>query len=70
LPLGVRQILIHGTEDQTVPCRISERYAARAQEVGDPVELITPRGMGHFEPIDPRSAAWPSVAGAAWTLLG
>lgn len=70
LPLGVPQILIHGTEDVPVPYVIAERYAAHAGELSDRVELITLQGMGHFEPIDPRSAAWPAVARAARGLLG
>ncbi len=70
LPLGVRQILIHGTDDEPVPYAIGERYAAQAAALGDRVELVTLQGMGHFEPIDPRSAAWPMVRQAAWSLLG
>ena len=36
---------------------MSEAYAARARELGDPVETaILP--CGHFEHIDPRSQAW------------
>jgi acetyl esterase/lipase len=68
LPLGVPHILMHGTEDEPVPYAIGERYAGQAAAMGDQVEMITLQGMGHFEPIDPRSAAWPLVRQAAWTL--
>src|SRR5665213_2705908 len=70
LPLGVPQILIHGTDDEIIPYAIAERYAARAASLGDQVELITMPGMDHFELIDPRSAAWPMVRQAALSLLG
>jgi len=69
LPLGTRQILIHGTDDDIVPFEMSEHYAARAREAGDRVDLVSLVGMGHFEPIDPRSQAWPSVLEAARALL-
>jgi acetyl esterase/lipase len=57
LPLGVPQLLVHGARDDIVPAAMSEAYAARARELGDPVETaILP--CGHFEHIDPRSQAW------------
>ena len=53
LPLGVRQVLVHGTKDDVVPYRLSERYAAAAREAGDDARLVRLEGAGHFEPIDP-----------------
>jgi acetyl esterase/lipase len=61
LPLGVPQTIVHGTEDDTVPYSLSERFVARALARGDAPQLETLRGLGHFEPIDPWSAAWPVV---------
>ncbi len=69
LPLGVRQVLVHGTEDADVPYKISERYYESAIEAGDQVELVTLEGTGHFEVIDPGSKEWPSVVGAVRWLL-
>ena len=69
LPLGLPQILIHGTEDDAVPFAISRRYLEAARAAGDPAELIPLPGAGHFEAIDPRSAAWPTVLDAARRLL-
>jgi len=66
LPLGVPQILIHGTADDSVPYEMSERYVAAA---GRDSELITLDGTGHFEPIDPLSAEWPTVKAAIERLL-
>jgi acetyl esterase/lipase len=53
LPLGVRQVLVHGTNDDVVPFRLSERYVAVAEEKGDDATLVRLDGAGHFEPIDP-----------------
>ncbi len=69
LPLGVRQVLVHGTADDSVPYEIGERYAARARQVGDGVELITLPRAGHFELVDPQSAEWPLVERAVLRLL-
>src|SRR3954463_16512409 len=55
LPLGARQILIHGTADDSVPYAMSERYVEAAD--GE-AELVTLPGAGHFEPIDPQAPAF------------
>jgi acetyl esterase/lipase len=66
LPLGARQILVHGTADDSVPYAMSERYAAAA--AGE-AELITLHGTGHFELIDPQSREWARVLAAVRELL-
>ena len=57
LPLGVRQLLIHGTADQDVPVELSRRYARDAVAAGDPVEFIELAAAGHMDFTDPASAA-------------
>jgi acetyl esterase/lipase len=66
LPLGVPQILVHGTADETVPFEQSRAHAAAA---GAEAQLVTLEGAGHFEPIDPQAAEWPRVAGTIASLL-
>lgn len=61
LPLGMRQFLIHGTSDTTVPLEVSERYIRRAIAKGDSATLLALPDVGHFELIDPDSQAWPTV---------
>jgi acetyl esterase/lipase len=61
LPLGVRQVVIHGTADESVPYAMSERYVAAA---GGEAELVTLEGAGHFELIDPQAREWPQVLAA------
>ena len=64
LPLGVRVRLVHGSRDETVPSAMSRDYAARAAGLGDDVLLDELGECGHYEPIDPLTAAWPSVLAA------
>ncbi len=59
LPLGIPQFLLHGTADENVPYEMSRRYTETAGARGDPVELISFPGLGHFELIDPVSQVWP-----------
>lgn len=60
LPLGAPQVLVHGGDDDRVPLAHARDYAKRARAAGDDCRLVVLEG-GHFEPIDPRSAAWPHV---------
>ena len=57
LPLGVRQIILHGTEDDVVPIDLSRRYMCAARAAGDTAELIELPGVGHMEYLDPDSGA-------------
>lgn len=69
LPLGVPQVLIHGTDDANVPHKISDHYVKVAIERGDDARLITLPGAGHFEVVDPDSAEWAQVVGAVTELM-
>jgi acetyl esterase/lipase len=69
LPLGIRQVLIHGDQDDTVPIEISRRYRDAAHREGDDVTLIELPGAGHFELIDPRAREWATVLQAMQALL-
>jgi acetyl esterase/lipase len=68
-PLGVRQILIHGTEDDTVPFSLASDYRDRAAALGDDARLVTLPGAGHFEVINPLAKEWPQVLEAIASLL-
>ncbi len=69
LPLGVPQVLIHGTVDDRVPFEISSAYAAKAQTAGDTVQLITLPGEDHFVLINAFSTAWAKTVQAIQELL-
>jgi acetyl esterase/lipase len=57
-PLGVPQLLVHGEEDDEVPAAMSVSYARRA---GEEAELRVLPGVGHYEHLDPQSAAWATA---------
>ena len=67
LPLGVPQRLVHGAADDDVPIGQVEAYAARARAAGDDCRVVALEA-GHFEVIDPRTAAWAAVAETARSL--
>jgi acetyl esterase/lipase len=64
LPTGAPVRLVHGRNDDIVPCDMSLDYAARARAAGDDVACAALPGVGHFALIDPLSTAWPEVAAA------
>jgi acetyl esterase/lipase len=69
IPLGVRQLLIHGADDDIVPLSISEGYREVATESGDDIALLALPNTDHFAVIDPDSAAWPGILSAVLPLF-
>jgi len=58
LPLDRGQMVVSGALDPIVPSSFGEAYGAAAMKSGDPVQVLTIQGAGHFELIAPMSAAW------------
>lgn len=69
VPVGVPSVCVHGTADDVVPLRQSERYVAAATRAGDGARLIPLDGADHSAVIDPRTAAWAACRDAALELL-
>jgi acetyl esterase/lipase len=65
LPLGVPALLVHGGRDDTVPVELSRDLHAAALAAGDRCDLVVLEGDGHYEHIDPATAAWGTVT--RWT---
>lgn len=65
---GVRVLLVHGEEDDTVPVELSERYAEAARIAGDDVVTLTLPG-DHYTVIDPGSELWAAVIETIETLV-
>ena len=63
LPLGVRQVVIHGSEDAAVPVGHSRGYAETARRSGDEAELIEVKGGTHLDHLDPASEAHQRLRG-------
>ena len=69
LPLGLPQRLVCGRLDTIVPLELASGYESAARRAGDRVEVHVLPGVGHFELVNPRSAAWATVLGAVKALL-
>jgi acetyl esterase/lipase len=61
LAIGARQWLVHGTVDEIVPPAFSRDYARAKQKMKEDARWLEIAGAGHFELVDPRSAAWKDV---------
>ncbi len=61
LPLDQGQMVVSGARDPIVPAAFGEAYGSAAMKAGDPVQVMTIQGAGHFELIDPKSEAWRSL---------
>jgi acetyl esterase/lipase len=70
LPLGIPQVLIHGTADDSVPLQMSLEYTAKAKAANDVVTFIELAGVDHFALIDPNSDAWAVTIEELERLLG
>ena len=57
LPLGVEQLILHGSADAAVPIELSRRYVQAAKAAGDAIELGELKGVGHMEFLDPAGEA-------------
>jgi acetyl esterase/lipase len=64
------QWLIHGAGDDVVPSYFSRQYAEQKKSMGEDVHYTEISTAGHFDLIDPRSKAWPTVENITRRLLG
>ncbi len=68
LEIHTRQWLMHGAADDVVPPAFSKDYVkAKRKEDATLVEIV---GAGHFEVVDPRSAAWLKVEKVVMGAVG
>jgi len=69
LPLGVPQVLTHGTADDLVPIQVSVTYANAAKALNDPVTYLELDGGDHFVVINPQTQAWAVMLFALEKLM-
>ena len=62
LPLHVRQLVVVGREDVTVPPAVSEAYVRLARNAGDRVDYRVLPDAGHAEEIAPGTPGWDRIA--------
>lgn len=61
LAMAARQYLVHGEKDDVVPAAFSRDYVAAKKKMKEDARLVEIAGAGHFDVVDPRSAAWGDV---------
>jgi len=69
LPLGLRQVLIVGSNDGIVPPGLVKDYLEAAKAAGDSVGYFELSGLNHLDPIDPGSKAWDTVRAQVLELV-
>jgi acetyl esterase/lipase len=67
VPKTVKQLIVAGDKDDIVPPAMSRDYVAR-KKVTESVKLLEIAGAGHFDLIDPHTAAWKAVLSAIASL--
>jgi pimeloyl-ACP methyl ester carboxylesterase len=70
LKISGTEWLIHGAADDTVPASFSRNYAEHKKSNGEDVHYLEISTVGHYDLIDPHSAAWPRVESTTLHLLG
>lgn len=68
LKIAAKQIIIAGSEDDTVPPEISRDYVRQKQAAGETVELVEVASAAHMDLIDPSNAAFHYVLEAVHAL--
>lgn len=61
LPIHAQQVVVSAELDKIVPPQFGVHFAAAGSRRGDEVTERTYKGAGHFELIDPTSAAWSEI---------
>lgn len=69
LPLGIKQILIYGENEVSVPAKFGHDYKKIASSKGDDVSVITVKYAGHHEYNVPNSVTWPVILDNVKALL-
>jgi acetyl esterase/lipase len=65
LPIGVRQVLIHGAADFIVSSSMSNHFLTAAKAAGEPdIKLVSIADADHFAMIEPSSSKWADVMAA------
>jgi len=69
-PLGIPQLLVHGSRDDRVPVEQSRAYVSAATKAGDTVKLIELPKIDHFEILDTGNLWWQEILAWLTTNVG
>jgi acetyl esterase/lipase len=67
LPLGVRQLIIHGVRDEALPIDLSRTYVDAARACGDTVDFVELPRAGHKDFLHPASESHEALC--AWLAI-
>jgi pimeloyl-ACP methyl ester carboxylesterase len=70
LAIAARQWLVHGSTDEVVPPDFSIDYTSAKHKMKESARLVQIAGAGHFEVVDPRSAAGKDVERVVTEAVG
>ena len=65
----VRQLIVHGRQDDVVPWELSKSYCDTKRKLGERVECVWLEGAGHFELVDPSTPVFQQVAKAVLKVI-
>lgn len=70
LPLGVNQLIVHGSVDDALPVESARNYVGLARAKGDTVQFAELPDAGHMDYLDPGSGAHATLCRWLATLSG
>lgn len=70
LPIGVPQLVLHGTADDRVPIEQSRGYGAAAREVNERIEVVELSDVDHFDVIKATKSWWTQVTDWLASVMG
>jgi hypothetical protein len=62
LPVGVPQVIVHGTSDETIPAVWSQNYQKAAQAAGDEACYEPVTGADHLQMVAGTGPTWDVIA--------
>lgn len=69
LPFGIKQIVIHGSDDPAVPPELGQAYVEASKSVGESIGFVSIPNAAHFEMIAPWTSSWPIVEASVKSLM-
>ena len=69
LPNGVKQIVIHGSDDPAVPPELGQAYVEAGKLLGESIGFFIIPKASHFELIAPWTSSWPIVEASVRSLM-
>jgi acetyl esterase/lipase len=69
LKISAKQWLFHGLADDVVPPYFSHNYVQTKKGQGEDAHVSEIAAAGHFDLIDPKSAAWPKIEQTVLSLV-